>query len=452
MDLQELSNKIRKQPENYKEEYIKLIKAYQSLLNLPPTPMAITVLQTITSVCHLFAVDIAEIVVKHFAAENNSCNKRKILNLLGIIRRKGLLSRYDFIEIVFECDFKIDLAQIACDMFCDENTYGVYTSEDQKEPKHSMIGSIVFGEIERLKTYLYKGDVLQRKKALFFLIYIYERKDVDLNDVLIKTIEDKNIQIILIDYILNLSVLNRENKYPRIKTNNKQKNKCGLTKNKGKHSLANISKTTKVNIRSNPKLVLMNNNFGFEYDYSSAPDELDSDNNMSSSALLNRKILKDMKNPHHVITVLLQQINSRSDQRMVRLKKLHVILYIKKAFGILIKTSNILLNMIDFSKRDIHLVAHILVHSTEQTEIAALINKIRHDFCDKKDDEIKAFGLHVLNKVAMINKDTKNLDILKETALEFKMYKTKSVFYAYCALMRTIKKHDNMSVQVVNKC
>lgn len=432
MDLELLQLKIKKSSKIYKQDYLSVVKTYQSLLNLPPLPNHMTVLQFIASVCHLYDIKVSDSIIKHFGIESDDSRRKEILFLMGNMRRKGLLGKIEFIKILFKCEFKLDLLRIANDIF----------SEDQGKSCLAVSPD----ELDLFKQYFCSGSIAQKKIALFFLVYLYDKTDLKINDIVMQALKQEKTQNIALDYILGLLTLEKEK--------NEEKTKIRPLRRRGNKGFdygrfreeQQVIKDEKKKTRRNRghqkkglyDIVVETKSLEktISHELKNANDDLYFSLTANTEI---RKVIKEIEDPKAVINLLLSQVKERRDVRSIRLLKLKAISVIKGYFKISSKINDILFKMIDPSKEDLPIVMHILIRSVERPEIIGIINKINLLFCMKKDDDMRCYGLLLLQEIAFIDRSEKIMELLKEIAAEFRNSKVKGVFYAYCALMRAIK-------------
>ncbi|ELQ76694.1 hypothetical protein THOM_0415 [Trachipleistophora hominis] len=467
MDLERLQAKIKKQPEVYQNEYISMIKTYQSLLNVPPLPDHMAVLQFLVSVCHLYDVQIGKFILSHFRAENDDTRRKEILYLMGSVRRKGLLCRGDFVGAVFECEFKLDLLRIANDTFFDEHAgkskiTGLSEPDSTDKYDSFFLNDVVLSTVEIFKQYYYTGTKSQKKTALFFLIYVYDHTEAKLNGVIMDALKDECVQGLVINYVLGLLTLTKDEPGVKMKMKKKQnrgkkgfdyerfreeqrmtREKAKRDKEKKKDKRKSIADVV-VNSMSVEEIV----NCGKKGDTSA--DDMYDHFRKDGAAM---KVIRDIDDPKSVIDLLLDQIKGRRDVRSTRLKKLKIISLIKSYFKVPVRINDILLKMIDPSKDDLPVVMHILIRSIERSEARSIVHKINHLFCTRKDDDMKSYGLNLLKEIVLLNRDDDVVFEIRSIAAEFRNCKTKAVFHTYCALMRAIKYGvtDNKSVEYSEK-
>ncbi|ELA46392.1 hypothetical protein VCUG_02114 [Vavraia culicis subsp. floridensis] len=467
MDLEHLQAKIKKQPEIYEREYISMVKTYQSLLNVPPMPDHITVLQFIVSVCHLYNVEIGKFIISHFRIERDDERRKDILYLMGDVRKKGLMCREDFVIAVFECEFKLDLLRIAHDTFFDEHTGKLritcsVESESSGKDNDTVSKNFVSDIVEMFKQYYYKGTISQKKMALFFLIYVYDHTEAELNDVIMDALKDENVQGLSINYVLGLLPLTKGEQGVKMKVRKKKnRGKKGFDYERFKEEQQVTKerilreKEMKRDRRKNITDVVANSMSVEEIISCSKASDT------SADAMYNHfvidtttvKVIKEIHDPKAVINLLLVQVKGRKDIRSTRLKKLKVISLIKLHFKVPVRINDILLKMIDPSKDDLPVVMHILVRSIERSDTRNIVQKINHLFCTRKDDDMKCYGLNLLKEIVLLDRNEEIISDIRNIASEFRNNKVKGVFHTYCALMRAIKYGvtDNKSFEYLAK-
>lgn len=467
MDLEHLQAKIKKQPEIYEREYISMVKTYQSLLNVPPVPDHITVLQFIVSVCHLYNVKIGKFIMSHFRIERDDERRKEILYLMGNVRKKGLMCREDFVSAVFECEFKLDLLRIAHDTFFDEHTGELritcsVESESPGKDNDTVPKNFVSNTVEMFKQYYYKGTISQKKMALFFLIYVYDHTEAELNDIIMDALKDENVQGLSINYILGLLPLTKGEQGVKMKVRKKKsRGKKGFDYERFREEQQVIKeriireKEMKRDRRKNITDVVANSMSVEEIINCSKAGDTGADEMYNHFVIdtTTMKVIKEIHDPKAVINLLLAQVKGRRDIRSTRLKKLKIVSLVKLHFKVPVRINDILLKMIDPSKDDLPVVMHILVRSMERSETRNIVQKINHLFCTRNDDDMKCYGLNLLKEIVLLDRNEEIILDIRNIASEFRNSKVKGVFHTYCALMRAIKYGvtDNKSFEYLAK-
>lgn len=440
MNLESLHEKIKKNPKIYESDYLKVIQTYSSMMNLPLIPNNINFFQFISLTCHFYSEDISELVITHFEKEKNDEKKKEYFYLLGIIHRKKKLKKQEFLNCLFQCTCKLDLLRTASDLF-----YDFDLNENMNYSKKINLNMV----IEKLQNYLTTGTIQQRKTAAFFIIYIYDKTDYNLNNCIIEMFKNISLQNMVIDYFLGLLILSKKTSDFKTKiTKNQKRGKKGFdyTKFRQDQKLLKLEKKYAKEKKRHQKKQSMHDIVN------NAIPIIKVVNSEIVSQSLNihlyenmvklmeiKKIITEIEKPRELIDFLLKQVRERKDDRIKRLKKLYIISLIKTHFKISVKTNDILLKMIDPSKDDLPLLMYILIRSVEKSEMKSAVLRISQLFCGQKDTDMKCYGLQLLKEVVLIDRNEEILKLVQETAEKLRKEKSKGVFFAYNTLIRAIK-------------
>ncbi|KRH93792.1 hypothetical protein M153_5710004709 [Pseudoloma neurophilia] len=457
MDFEILQAKIKKDPVLYENEYQNVIETYESMTCLPVIPDTSNYIRFISLTCHYYKSDISEVVLRHFDKITETDLKRNFFYYLGIIHRKKKLSKGQYIDCLFKCTFKLDLLRTANDL--------LYEFENQNHISQSNLHQIL-KITKKIEPFLENDSIINRKTALFFLIYIYDSYNIlELNTVIINCLKDSSLQSMVVDYILELVPLEKSSDFKAKLTKNKKRGKKGFDYKKFRDEQAQLKLEKKIKkekkfhqkkdvqdiLDQAAPIIKTLNPENSQSEHQNIENIISNSNLYENMASLSKisKIITEMKNPHLIADLLFRQVSERKDTRQMRLKKLKVISLVKSYFKLSIDISTTLLRMIDPSSDDLPFVIHILIRSVEKSQMSSVISRIVQLFLRKPDSDMKCFGLNLLREIVLIDRSEPILEKIKDLADDTKNQKGKGVFYMYSMLMRAIKygTTDNTSVE-----
>lgn len=457
MDFDLLQTKIKKSPDLYENEYLNVLKTYTSMIDLPLIPDTSNYIQFLSLTCHNYNHDIAGTILAHFNRISDSERKKRFFYYLGTFYRKQKITRDQYIDCIFACQFKIDLLKTASDL--------LHKFENDKSRSDPYNLRDIANKIEQ---YLKSEIFLLRKTALFFIIFIYHFYDLkSLNKTILNCLNDPVTQSMVIDHILELLSLEKPKNFKAKLSKNKKRGKKGFDyKNyRNDQKMLQIEKKMKktsqfhqkkdvqdILDQTSPVTTAISDIIPDTASDAFTPNEVSADQNLyenMSKLMKISKIITEMENPKKTTNLLLSHIKDHKDDRNMRLKKLKTISLIKSHFGISVNINTILLRMIDPFSPDLPFVIHILIRSVEKSEMKTVITKIQHLFMRKPDSDMRCYALNLLKEIVLIDRSPDILRTVQEIAQNNKNDKIKGIFYAHTTLMRAIKygTTDNKSVQ-----
>lgn len=133
---------------------------------------------------------------------------------------------------------------------------------------------------------------------------------------------------------------------------------------------------------------------------------------------------------------LITNIRAKQDLRATRVLKYRVITVLKKYYGLDIRIGARLLRLIDPTKEDLKDILALVIDAVDESEVESVVDKILETFCcEHKDDDFIAYGLNILREFVL------KFDIGEYVhgKINFRLGKSRSVFYAQSALLKAIK-------------
>ncbi|EPR79743.1 hypothetical protein SLOPH_2353 [Spraguea lophii 42_110] len=395
MDLLLLKEKLSKDPELYKNEYIVQLELYKSLVKLPTlTKKNISIL--LDFLCFgskYYNTEFSKVLIEHISYNKDDKIKIELLKSIFILKRKGHIDGNTFFDCIFNnCNkFRPYLNRCIKELSGDTNIIDIFYH------------------------YYKNGTEKQELFAVNLLIREYENNESErVKNILIEILlSDKKSKDMALFYFLDLIEL-EEDKEEIEEIHEKPRRGNRSKKVRKKEDTPKKEQEIPLEEKIKTKLSTFKN-----VDYSKIVKNL-----------TEKESLKVAKN-------LFKVAKNTKGERDLKLKRLKLVSILKNLYSLKIELYSYIIRLIDPGRDDLNIIMTIFVESMSEQDIDGATRKIISTFCcEYHDDDFIVYGLNLLKEIAL--KFTLGEKILEEIKI-FKFSKVKGIFYAYNLLQRVVK-------------